>query len=505
MYLYLYLYLYLLGIGSACVRDTRDAESDSTEKTRSVLRRVQAAVSDAGGLPLIVRALRETFAPPNSRFLQAATTSLIQHLCAFCPKACRALAGAGCIAPLIELLASDAREVQSTAAGALCNLCADDTTAVMIVEAGGISHLEALLRSPKATAKTIANAALALRNLRVAVKSLGASGVGKQVGAPYDAGGSACDKLGARSAEPIPSESERDVDATPLAAHVAAGGRHIGHDGVAKGDRDEEDRGSSGGGKYPLSLKSAARAAHTVTADDDMVVGEAGASESGHPATNVQRVHETESTSLCEVTAAGAPYASDVGLALGMSLMNGADRAGAVNDTCARVPVTCMPPEDGAVPASGPSIAAPVASGDDGSSAEVIYGAVNATVVPPGAVILLVDVNIGCLAPANSIVPAVYASAPRAYAVGNEVHSTQPFASDAIGGVLAGIAGGSGSKKKAAASACHRRMMQLRQIRRPRAVVLVPTAASIPRLILHRVWLLQQLPSTASGAGPAQA
>jgi hypothetical protein len=80
---------------------------------------------------------------------------------------CHALVEAGCVAPLVALLSSTTAEVQSQAAGALCNISADVTSAALIVAHGGAP----LLRLPAKHA-TMTFASVALRNVRAAAEPL---------------------------------------------------------------------------------------------------------------------------------------------------------------------------------------------------------------------------------------------------------------------------------------------------------------------------------------------
>lgn len=142
------------------------ADESSIVDFHAALRGLQKAVAVASGIPLIVGALLQCRAGSHEIQSQSHVLHLIYVLALDQSAFCGDLAAAGCIEPLIALLASSSISVQREAAGALCNLCTDSVACAMIVAAGGISPLVPLLESASEDVRE--NASSALRKLGAA-------------------------------------------------------------------------------------------------------------------------------------------------------------------------------------------------------------------------------------------------------------------------------------------------------------------------------------------------
>ena len=84
------------------------------------------AVVRAGGIRAIVRALRASYASEFAVLCHTDAATLVGELALESSGARRALVAAGCVRPLVALLASPSVNVQESVSCALCNLSADD-------------------------------------------------------------------------------------------------------------------------------------------------------------------------------------------------------------------------------------------------------------------------------------------------------------------------------------------------------------------------------------------
>lgn len=143
---------------------------DSHDTALRRLAEFQAAVA-AADIPLLIAALDPSGGGEGSCVPIAESDRLsytvVRILSSNSAARCHALVEAGCVAPLVALLSSTTAEVQSQAAGALCNISADVTSAALIVAHGGAP----LLRLPAKHA-TMTFASVALRNVRAAAEPL---------------------------------------------------------------------------------------------------------------------------------------------------------------------------------------------------------------------------------------------------------------------------------------------------------------------------------------------
>jgi hypothetical protein len=151
----------LVDIADSAVRETTSRHCDGVDAVQIVRLKFCDAVVAAGGVRPIVRALRETFASPcYDTDCHKNLAFLVGTLAVGSDAICRSVAAAGCIAPLISLLTSRLDEVQRHAAAALHSLSCDAVTRAMVVAAGGVPSLQALLASNDKDVRNVAASAL---------------------------------------------------------------------------------------------------------------------------------------------------------------------------------------------------------------------------------------------------------------------------------------------------------------------------------------------------------
>ncbi len=151
----------------ACVVFAGAGGDSDDVRRRAAQRAFQAAVSAADGVALVVRALRAC--QPDHRVVQAHLDAayLISPLGNGNSAVCGELVSGGCAEPLFVLLASSVVEVQCQASRALYVLATVDAARAIIVAAGGIPALIALLHSPSESPREAACGALrSVRDVR---------------------------------------------------------------------------------------------------------------------------------------------------------------------------------------------------------------------------------------------------------------------------------------------------------------------------------------------------
>ncbi len=93
-----------------------EEDADTVSGGAKAVSEYRNAMAVAGGIRPIVRALRATYSSPYETECHLCTTFLIRVLAAASDTKCRILAAAGCITPLIALLASPSADVRKHAA-----------------------------------------------------------------------------------------------------------------------------------------------------------------------------------------------------------------------------------------------------------------------------------------------------------------------------------------------------------------------------------------------------
>jgi Armadillo/beta-catenin-like repeat len=129
------------------------------------------AVVRAGGIRAIVRALRASYASEFEVLCRTDAATLVGELALESSGARRALVAAGCVRPLVALLASPSVNVQESVSCELCNLSADDGPKRIILasESGTVLPLlVTLAQSPFGEVRQPASHAL--HNLRTPVR-----------------------------------------------------------------------------------------------------------------------------------------------------------------------------------------------------------------------------------------------------------------------------------------------------------------------------------------------